>query len=117
MQTTELSGGVPKTTNNRMELMAVISALEAVRNHAELELFTDSQYVKNGIEMWIDDWKMNGWRTARKQPVANQDLWRRLDELVEKFRIHWAWVRGHDGDAMNERCDKLAYAAAVDLSQ
>lgn len=111
-RTAEQSGGVPDTTNNRMELMAAINALTAIKKHDELELFTDSQYVKNGVELWLANWKKNNWKTAAKKPVANQDLWRRLDELTARFKIHWGWVRGHDGDPMNERCDELARAAA-----
>lgn len=108
----ERSGGAPDTTNNRMELMAVISALNATKKHAEVEIHTDSQYVKNGMQTWIKNWKSRGWKTADKKPVKNQDLWMQLDELAERVKIHWIWVRGHDGEEFNERCDSLARASA-----
>ena len=111
-RTAERSGGERDTTNNRMELTAVINALGAIKTHRDLELFTDSTYVKNGVQIWIANWKRNGWRGSNKKPVANQDLWKRLDELTGKFNIEWTWVRGHDGDRMNERCDYLARSAA-----
>ena len=111
-QTAEKSGNAKDTTNNRMELLAVISALSAIKKHDELELFTDSEYVKNGVELWLKNWKKNGWKTASKKPVANQDLWQMLDPLLGKFKIHWKWVRGHAGNIMNERCDELARNAA-----
>ncbi len=111
----ERSGSEPNTTNNRMELMAVIRALTAARKHSELEIHTDSQYVKNGMQSWIKNWRRNNWRTADKKPVKNQDLWMQLDELAQKTKIHWHWVRGHNGDEMNERVDLLARTAAEEL--
>jgi ribonuclease HI len=104
----ELSGGEALTTNNRMELMAAISALEALSRPCRVELHTDSQYVRGGVTGWIHNWKRNGWRTADKKPVKNDDLWRRLDEAVTRHDIDWRWVKGHAGDVMNERADELA---------
>lgn len=106
----ELSGGEPDTTNNRMELMAAIKALEAVKRPVPIDLVTDSEYVKNGITQWIHGWKRNGWRTASKDPVKNADLWQRLDELVRAANVSWHWTKGHAGHEMNERVDKLARA-------
>ncbi|MDR1826524.1 MAG: ribonuclease HI [Rickettsiales bacterium] len=111
-RTVEKSGGAKDSTNNRMELTAVIEALGSIKNNNELEIVTDSEYVKNGIETWIKNWKKKGWRGSNGKPVANQDLWTRLDALTPKFKIKWTWVRGHTGDRMNERCDTLAYSAA-----
>lgn len=113
--TAERSGGERDTTNNRMELMAVIRALTAAHRHSEIELHTDSQYVKNGMQSWLKNWKKNNWRTANKKPVKNQDLWMQLDALSGAIKIHWHWVRGHNGDEMNERCDELARTAAEKL--
>ncbi len=113
--TAERNGGEPNTTNNRMELMAVISALTAARKHPEVEIHTDSQYVKNGMQTWIKNWKARGWKTADKKPVKNQDLWMKLDELASTVKIHWIWVRGHDGEEFNERCDELARGYAETL--
>jgi ribonuclease HI len=107
----ELKGGEAHTTNNRMELMAAISALEAMKRPCLVELHTDSQYVKNGITSWIHNWKRNGWRTADKKPVKNEDLWRRLDEALAIHNVDWRWVKGHAGHDMNERADALARAA------
>ena len=104
----ELSGGDPATTNNRMELMAAISALEALNRPSAVELHTDSQYVKNGIMSWIHGWKRNGWRTADKKPVKNADLWQRLDEASDRHTVTWHWVKGHAGHDENERADELA---------
>jgi ribonuclease HI len=106
----ELKGGEKLTTNNRMELMAAISALEAMKRPCAVELHTDSQYVKNGITTWIHNWKRNGWRTADKKPVKNEDLWKRLDEALAIHKVDWRWVKGHAGHAMNERADALARA-------
>ncbi|MFY8039146.1 MAG: ribonuclease HI [Bosea sp. (in: a-proteobacteria)] len=106
----ELKGGEQHTTNNRMELMAAISALEAMKRPCLVELHTDSQYVKNGITSWIHNWKRNGWRTADKKPVKNEDLWRRLDEALAIHKVDWRWVKGHAGHDMNERADALARA-------
>lgn len=113
--TAERSGGERDTTNNRMELTAVIRALTAARRHSEIELHTDSQYVKNGTQSWLKNWKKNNWRTADKKPVKNQDLWMQLDALSGAIKIHWHWVRGHNGNEMNERCDELARTAAEKL--
>ena len=106
----ELKGGEAHTTNNRMELMAAISALEAMKRPCLVELHTDSQYVMNGITSWIHNWKRNGWRTANKKPVKNEDLWRRLDEALAIHNVDWRWVKGHAGHDMNERADALARA-------
>ncbi len=106
--TRELKGGEALTTNNRMELMAAISALEALKRPCRIELHTDSQYVKNGITSWIHNWKRNGWRTADKKPVKNEDLWRRLEHALAIHNVDWRWVKGHAGHAMNERADVLA---------
>ncbi|MDR0449461.1 MAG: ribonuclease HI [Rickettsiales bacterium] len=111
----EKFGSEAMTTNNRMELMAVISALAEFREGAEIGITTDSQYVKNGMEQWIKNWKAKGWKTANKEPVKNQDLWVRLDALVAARRVSWAWVKGHAGDPLNERVDELARAAAEGL--
>jgi len=110
-KTAERSGGEECTTNNRMELMAVIRALASVKTR-EVEIHTDSQYVKNGMQSWMKNWKKNNWRTADKKPVKNQDLWQALDARASEFKIHWVWVRGHSGDEMNERADELARTAA-----
>ena len=111
----ERNGGEKETTNNRMELMAVIRALTAASKHDELEIHTDSQYVKNGMLQWMKNWKKNNWRTADKKPVKNQDLWQELDKLATTKKIHWYWVRGNNGDEMNERVDMLARTAAENL--
>ncbi|MGE5128126.1 MAG: ribonuclease HI [Sphingomonadaceae bacterium] len=107
----ELFGGEHRTTNNRMELTAVIRALEALKRRCTVRLYTDSQYVQKGISQWIHDWKRRGWRTADKKPVKNEDLWRRLDELAGGHDIEWHWVRGHAGHPENERADALANRA------
>jgi ribonuclease HI len=106
----ELFGGEPQTTNNRMELTAVIEGLSALKRPCEVDLYLDSQYVRQGITEWITGWKAKGWRTASKQPVKNVDLWQRLDALVHDgpHRIHWHWVKGHAGHEGNERADQLA---------
>jgi ribonuclease HI len=104
----ELYGGEAATTNNRMELTAVIRALEALTRPARVRLYTDSQYVQKGISLWIHDWKRRGWRTAEKKPVKNADLWRELDELAARHDIEWHWVKGHAGHVENERADRLA---------
>jgi ribonuclease HI len=104
----ELFGGEPETTNNRMELTAVIEALASLKRRCRVRLHTDSQYVQIGISTWIHDWKKRGWRTADRKPVKNVDLWQKLDELVGKHDIEWIWVRGHDGNPGNERADELA---------
>jgi ribonuclease HI len=104
----ELSGGEPDTTNNRMELMGAIAALEALKKPSDVELHTDSSYLKNGITTWIIGWQRNGWRTADKKPVKNADLWQRLLEAKRAHRIDWRWVKGHAGHPENERADELA---------
>ena len=104
----ELFGGEAHTTNNRMELTAIIQGLAAIKRPCAVVIYTDSQYVKNGMEKWIHDWKKNGWKTASKQPVKNEDLWQQLDRLAAQHQIQWQWVRGHAGHAENERADALA---------
>jgi ribonuclease HI len=111
----ELSGGEATTTNNRMELMAAISALEALTRPSRVELHTDSVYLKDGITKWIHGWKKNGWRTADKKPVKNAELWRRLDEAQRVHDIDWRWVKGHAGHAENERADELARLALAEF--
>ncbi|WP_369601928.1 ribonuclease HI [Hahella sp. SMD15-11] len=101
-------GGEPETTNNRMELMAAIEALRQLRSRCRVELYTDSQYVRKGITEWIGGWKRRGWKNAAGKPVKNQDLWQLLDDLTQKHEVHWHWVRGHSGHALNERADELA---------
>lgn len=107
-QTRELKGGEPATTNNRMELLAAISALESLPPGAVADLYTDSQYVKGGITAWMKNWKKNGWRTADKSPVKNKELWQRLEQAASAHQVHWHWLRGHVGHAENERADELA---------
>jgi len=104
----ELFGGEAHTTNNRMELTAIIQGLAALKRPCAVGVYTDSQYVKNGMEQWIHGWKKNGWKTASKQPVKNEDLWQQLDRLAAQHQIQWQWVRGHAGHAENERADALA---------
>jgi ribonuclease HI len=104
----ELSGGEPLTTNNRMELMAAIQALEALERPATIIVVTDSAYVKNGVTTWIHGWKRNGWRTADGKPVKNAELWQRLDTAQARHRVDWRWIKGHAGHAENERADALA---------
>ena len=104
----ELKGGEAHTTNNRMELMAAIAALEALKRPCLVDVHTDSQYLRNGIMSWINQWKRNGWRTADRKPVRNVDLWQRLDALLAHHRVRWHWVRGHAGDVNNECADRLA---------
>jgi ribonuclease HI len=106
----EISGGEADTTNNRMELMAAIMALEALKRPSSVELHTDSAYLRNGITAWIHGWKRNGWRTADKKPVKNADLWQRLDAARQRHDIEWHWVKGHAGHPENERADELARA-------
>ncbi len=108
----EISQGFTHTTNNRMELLAAIEALAILTEKCKIELTTDSQYVKNGINQWIKNWKRNGWKTSDKKPVKNADLWKKLDEQVQKHDIQWHWVKGHSGHPENERCDDLARNAA-----
>lgn len=112
---TELSGGDAETTNNRMELTAAIEALIATKDAGPVKLHTDSQYVKNGINDWIRNWKRNGWKTASRKPVKNKDLWEALDAEIDDRAIEWRWVKGHAGDAGNERADELARMGAASL--
>ena len=104
----ELYGGEAHTTNNRMELMAVIEGLKALTRTCQVTITTDSQYVKNGMTQWIHNWKRNGWRTAGKKPVKNADLWQELDNQIAKHSVEWSWVKGHSGHPENERADALA---------
>ncbi len=109
----ELSGGEPMTTNNRMELMAAIAGLEALKRPCRVDLTTDSQYVKRGVEEWMARWRANGWRTSDRQPVKNRELWERLSAAIAGHDVHWHWVKGHAGHVENERVDELARQAAV----
>ncbi|OAM26864.1 MULTISPECIES: ribonuclease HI [Eikenella] len=111
----ELCGGEPDTTNNRMELTAVIRGLQALTRPCRVAIHTDSQYVKNGMESWIHGWKRNGWKTAAKKPVKNAELWQQLDQLVVRHQVSWQWVKGHAGHAENERADQLANQGAASL--
>ena len=111
----ELSGFEPLTTNNRMEMMAAIAGLEALKRPCRVRLFSDSQYLRDGITKWIHAWKQRGWRTADKKPVKNVDLWQRLDAALGSHEVHWHWVRGHSGHELNERADALAREAIADL--
>ena len=104
----EICGGEPNTTNNRMELLAAISALEVLKGPSKVELHTDSQYMRDGITKWIFGWKRNGWKTADKKPVKNVELWQRLDDAQKRHTIDWRWVKGHSGHPENERADELA---------
>lgn len=114
--TKEMYGSERETTNNRMELTAAIQALAALRESCEVEIVTDSQYVKNGIQSWMAGWKRNGWKTAAKKPVMNQDLWMELDEQVSRHKTDWVWTKGHANHADNNRCDELARMAAENQS-
>ncbi|MBV9238544.1 MAG: ribonuclease HI [Xanthobacteraceae bacterium] len=111
----ELKGAEPHTTNNRMELMAAIMALESLKRPVAVEIHTDSQYLRDGITKWIHGWKRNGWRTADKKPVKNAELWQRLDSALAQHKISWHWVRGHAGHDLNERADELARSAIAEL--
>jgi ribonuclease HI len=113
----ELWGGEPATTNNRMELMAAIQALEALNRPCGVELHTDSQYLQKGIHEWIHSWKARGWRTADKKPVKNEDLWRRLDAARARHHVKWCWVKGHAGHELNERADALARRGLAETVQ
>lgn len=108
----ELACGYLQTTNNRMEIMAVIAGLEQLKEPCNVTVISDSQYVKNGITSWIQTWKRNGWKTSNKQPVKNRDLWQRLDAACQNHELEWKWVKGHNGHPENERCDELARTAA-----
>ena len=113
----ELSGGVPATTNNRMELQAAIEALSVLKESCDVEFYTDSEYVKNGVSGWLSNWKRNGWRTKSKKPVKNEDLWRSLDCHVSKHQVKWHWIKGHAGHVGNERCDQLANAEIAKIKK
>ena len=113
----ELSGGEPDTTNNRMELMAAIAALEALKEACDATLHTDSQYVRQGITEWMPNWIRRGWKTAGGDPVKNRDLWERLHAANAKHKVDWRWVKGHAGDPDNERVDQLARAAALKIKE
>jgi len=110
----EIFGCEPHTTNNRMELRAAIEGLRLLKENCEVEIVTDSQYVKNGITTWIHNWKRRGWLTADKKPVVNQDLWQDLDSEVNRHKVTWTWTKGHASHADNNRCDELATTAAID---
>lgn len=112
----EMYGSAPETTNNRMELMAAIRALDALKVTCEVEIVTDSQYVMNGVQSWMKGWKKNGWKTAAKKPVLNQDLWMELDAEVQRHKVTWTWTKGHADHADNNRCDELAREAAATQS-
>jgi ribonuclease HI len=111
----ELSGGEPATTNNRMELIAAIEALSALKRASKVLLHTDSKYVMDGVTKWIHGWKKNGWKTADKKPVKNEDLWRKLDEANARHDVTWKWVKGHSDDVMNDRADELARSAIKNM--
>jgi ribonuclease HI len=113
----ELCGGEPITTNNRMELTAVIKALEALKRSCPVKIYTDSVYVQKGMSEWLASWKARGWRTADKKPVKNDDLWRQLDTLAQQHQIEWLWVKGHAGDLGNERADELANRGVAQVMQ
>ena len=113
----ELHGGEPDTTNNRMELMAAIEALNALKKPSKVILHTDSTYVKDGLTKWIHGWKRNGWKNAAKKPVKNKDLWLALEEANKRHQVDWRWVKGHDGDEGNERADELARLGAQEAAQ
>lgn len=117
VKTRELKGGEAVTTNNRMELMAAIQGLEALKRPCTVRLYTDSQYVQKGISEWLANWKARGWRTAAKKPVKNEDLWRRLDAATGRHAVSWHWVRGHAGHPENERADALAREGMACLRQ
>lgn len=112
----ELGGGEAETTNNRMEMMAAIRALESLKQPCDITLYTDSQYVMKGITEWMKGWERNGWRTADRKPVKNADLWQELARQTHRHKIQWKWVRGHNGDVHNERVDAIARAHVPDLS-
>lgn len=113
----ELNGGVPATTNNRMELQAAIEALTALKEPCEVEFHTDSEYVRNGVSEWLSKWKQNGWRTKSRKPVKNEALWRALDLLSSRHQVKWHWLKGHAGHIGNERCDQLANAEIAKIKK
>ncbi len=112
----ELFGGEPETTNNRMELMAAIKGLRALKRQSRVVLYTDSTYVRDGVTQWIHGWKRNGWKTAARKPVKNADLWRALDEIAQSHDVEWRWVKGHAGHEGNERADELARRGASEAA-
>jgi ribonuclease HI len=111
----EISGGEADSTNNRMELTAAIRALDTLKRHSTVDLYTDSRYVMDGITKWIHGWKAKGWRTASKKPVKNEDLWRELDDINSTHKVSWHWVKGHDGHPENERADALARRGITEI--
>jgi len=111
----ELWGGAPETTNNRMELTAVIEGLKALKRECDVVLYTDSQYVRKGMTEWLQNWKSKGWKTAARKPVKNADLWQQLDDIAAGQRVEWRWVKGHSGDPGNERADELANRGIDDM--
>lgn len=111
----EMKGAEKMTTNNRMELMAAIEALQSLTRNCEVALYTDSNYLRQGMQTWLAQWKKKGWRNSQNQPVKNDDLWKRLDELASKHRIQWHWVKGHSGHPENDRADALANEAIVEM--
>ena len=113
----ELSGGEPLTTNNRMELLAAIKGLEALKRPCRVQLYTDSTYVRDGITKWIHGWRKNGWRTADRKPVKNAELWQELVEAAAPHRVEWHWVKGHSGHPENDRADQLACDAALEVAK
>ncbi len=112
----EIKGGNPATTNNRMEMMAAIQALKTLKKPSEVVLYTDSIYLRDGVTKWLANWRRNGWRTAAKKPVKNQDLWQDLDDAMSPHEIDWRWVKGHAGDPGNERADELAHQGLQSLT-
>ncbi len=116
-QSKELKGSEPETTNNRMEMQAVISALESLKQPCSVQLTTDSKYVLDGVKSWMPNWKKHGWKTASKAPVKNKDLWMKIDVLVQAHDIEWAWVKGHSGHVENERVDQLANDAIAEMQR
>ena len=113
----ELKGGCDETTNNQMELKAAVEALSALKKTCDVELYTDSEYVRKGITQWVSKWKQNNWKTASKKPVKNQPLWQQLDELSARHRVNWFWVKGHSGNPENERADALANQAIDEMTE
>jgi ribonuclease HI len=113
----ELSGGVPATTNNRMELQAAIEALSALKEPCEVEFHTDSEYLRSGVSQWLTRWKRNGWRTKSRKPVKNEDLWRALDSLASRHQVKWNWLKGHAGHPGNEKCDQLARSETAKIKK
>ncbi|MCE3232772.1 MAG: ribonuclease [Rickettsiaceae bacterium] len=113
----EIYGGEKETTNNRMELTAAIRAIQAIKEQCQIDIYTDSNYVKDGVTKWMANWKTNGWRTADKKPVKNTDLWQELDIALANHKINWHWVKGHSGHEGNERADKLAVKGAMENKQ